>query len=182
MKKPSVTTLIGLLDKPALLSWANKQGLAGIDISQKRKEWLNDGISIHSQIENFVKNGEPFYNSDHEKSFKNFISDKKILGYEFDIETDWFVGRCDMKLEWNKKVYLIDFKNKSKGVYFENKLQLVAYGMAEKCDSFSIVSVPEFKMMNFTIKDRTPYEEILKSLSNIYKQKNIIDETKQSPI
>jgi len=41
MKKPSVTELLRILDKPALLNWANKQGLLGIDISVKRKEWLS---------------------------------------------------------------------------------------------------------------------------------------------
>jgi hypothetical protein len=134
--------------------------------------------SIHSQIENNIKSGEPFLNIDHEIAFKNFIFDKKILGYEVDIETEWFIGRYDMKLEWNNKKYLVDFKNNSKVIYFENKLQLVAYGMAENCDAFSIVSVPTFTVMNFSIKNREPFEQIIKALSNIYTQKQIIDETK----
>jgi hypothetical protein len=69
----------------------------------------------------------------------------------------------------------MDFKNNSKGIYFENKLQLIGYGMAERCDSFAVVSVPEFTIMNFKVDDRRPYEEILKSLSNIYYQKWLIN-------
>ena len=52
MKKPSVTQLLDLIAKPALISWANKQGLMGIDTSEKRKKILLNGTSLHSQIEN----------------------------------------------------------------------------------------------------------------------------------
>ena len=34
----AVTTLINLLDKPALKYWANKQGLKGIDINKFEKK------------------------------------------------------------------------------------------------------------------------------------------------
>ena len=79
MKKPSVTELIKLLDKPALMYWANKQGLAGIDIKTERKKWLNDGTSMHSQVEEYVKNKTPFLNKDHQDNFDKFIFDKEIL-------------------------------------------------------------------------------------------------------
>ncbi len=175
IKKPSISELIKLLDKPALLKWANKQGLAGIDISVKRKEWLSDGTGIHSQIERFVRDGEPFSNPDTQENFIKFIADKKVLSFEKDLSTDYFTGRMDMKLEWKGRSYIIDFKKSAKGIYFENKLQLVAYSMAEPCDSFAIVCYPEFRMMNFSPLDRQPYIEIIKSLSNIYKLKKELD-------
>ncbi|CAB4165147.1 hypothetical protein UFOVP916_61 [uncultured Caudovirales phage] len=175
MKKPSVTELLQLLNKPALIGWANKQGLLGIDINKAKKVWLNDGSSIHNQIEKFIKDGEPFINSEHQKKFIEFISDKEILGLEQNIETDWFIGRYDMKIKWNGKIYLIDFKINHKNIYLENRLQLVGYSMAEHCDSFAIVSVPDFTVMNFKIENRTPYEDMLKSLSIIYKSKNQIE-------
>jgi hypothetical protein len=173
--KPSVTDLLKLLDKPALLSWANKKGLEGIDISKERSKWLNAGTSIHSQIENYIKNGDPFISEIDQSYFDCFIFDKEILGLECKIETEWFTGRYDIKVKWMDKVYIMDFKNKSKKIYFENKLQLIAYAMAEPCDCFAIVSVPSFTVMNFNVKDRKPYEEILKNLSNIYKLKLEID-------
>ncbi len=176
MKKPSISELIGLLDKPALLKWANKQGLAGIDISTKRKEWLNDGTGIHNQIEDYVRDGKPFLNPDTQANFVNFMSDKKVLCIEKKIETDYFTGRCDIKLEWKGRSYLVDWKKSAKGIYFENKLQLIAYSMAEPCDSFAIVCYPEFRMMNFSPLDRQPYIDIIKALSQVYKCKKMLEE------
>lgn len=178
MKKPSVTELLSLLDKPALLGWANRQGLAGIDISRARPNWLAQGLSIHDQIENFIRKGEPFISSTDQESFKEFISDKEILALECNVETEYFVGRYDIRLKWKDKTYIMDFKKDKKKIYLEQKLQLVAYGMAEPCDAFAIVSVPTFTVMNIKIKDRKPYEEIIKSLSNIYTQKQLLADGK----
>lgn len=177
-KKPSISELIRLLDKPALLKWANKQGLAGIDISVKRKEWLSAGTSIHNQIENHVRNGDPFLNPDTQEKFKTWAADKKIISFETDVECEYFTGRYDMLIEWKGRRYLIDFKKDAKGIYFENKLQLVAYSMIVDVYSFAIVSHPGFTMMNFSPIDRQPYIEIIKALSIIYKYKNEVDERK----
>lgn len=174
IKKPSVTELLKLLDKPALISWANKKGLEGIDISKKKLEWLSNGTDIHYQIEQFIRNQEPFNNKEDEDKFIAFISDKKILGYETFLETDWFTGRYDLLVEWNNKKYLVDFKRKHKRVYLEDKLQLVGYSLAIPCDAFCIVSVPDFTVMNIKIDNREPYVEILKSLSNIYINKQLL--------
>jgi hypothetical protein len=174
-KKPSVTQLLSLLDKPALLNWANQQGLKGIDIKKERSKWLSSGSSIHKQIEMFIRNGDPFIRNEDQINFKKFIADKEIQGLECKIETDYFVGQYDIKVKWNDKIYIMDFKNNSKGIYFENQLQLIGYGMAEKCDCFAVISVPEFIIMNFKVEDRKPYEDILKSLSNIYYQKWLIN-------
>lgn len=175
-KKPSISELIRLLDKPALLKWANKQGLAGIDISVKRKEWLSGGTSMHQQIEDYVRDGKPFLNSDTQENFKEWVADKKIISFETDVECEYFTGRYDMLIEWNNRRYLIDFKPNPKGVYFENKLQLVAYSMIVDVYSFAIVGHPGFTMMNFSPIDRQPYIEIIKALSIIYKYKNEVDE------
>lgn len=154
---------------------ANKQGLQGIDITKERKNWLRAGTFIHSQIENFIKNKSPFLNEVDQINFLKFVEDKEIIDLEKNIETEWFQGRYDLKVRWNDKVYLMDFKNNAKDVYFENKLQLIAYSVSEECDGFAIVNVPSFEIMEINIKDRTPYIEILKSLSNIYKCKKEIE-------
>jgi len=173
--KPSVTQLLSLLDKPALLNWANQQGLKGIDVKKERSKWLNAGSSIHKQIENYVRKGEPFISGIVQLLFNEFISDKEILGIECKIESELFTGQYDLKVKWNDKTYIMDFKNNSKKIYFENKLQLIAYGMIEQCDSFAIVSVPGFVIMNFKVEDRKPYEEIIKALANIHYHKWLIE-------
>lgn len=175
MKKPSVTELIKLLDKPALMYWANKQGLAGIDIKTERKKWLNDGTSMHSQVEEYVKNKTPFLNKEHQENFDRFAFDKEILFLEKKIETDYFTGRIDIAYKQNDKVFIGDFKNNQTSLYFENKLQLVSYSMAEQCDSFAIISMPSFEIIPVPIEDKTPFEEIIKALAVIYQHKNIVD-------
>lgn len=178
MKKPSVTELVKLLDKPALLKWANKQGLAGIDISKKRQEWLNAGSSMHQQIEDYIKDGKPFIVPEHQEAFDVFMSGKKIISFESNIETEWFTGRYDIEVDIGGRNYLMDFKKDNKGIrsiYFEDKLQLVAYSMARPCDHFAIVSTPSFRVMKFQIEDKQPYIEILKALAIVHQQKQIID-------
>jgi hypothetical protein len=177
MKKPSVTELLQILDKPALLWWANKQGLLGIDISKKKSEWLNAGSSIHNQIELFILHGTPFNEEEDQKKCVKFLEKYEVLEIEKKIETEYFKGRLDAKIKCKKtgKIYLVDFKRNCKKVYFEHKLQLAAYSMAENCDGLLIIGVPQFKEFDLGIEDFQPYQEIIKSLSNIYTNKKLIE-------
>lgn len=175
MKKPSVTELIRLLDKPALLSWANKQGLKGIDITKKRNEWMSYGTSLHKQIYDCITNGTPLVREYDQSMFNEFFETREVIATECKIENEYFTGVYDLTYKKNGKIYLADYKSSAKKIYFEHKLQLAAYSMCVKNDSFAIISIPDFIEMNFSITDLTPYVEILKSLSNIHKQKQIID-------
>ncbi len=171
IKKPSISELLQLLDKPALLYWANKQGLAGIDIKEQKKVDKAIGTDIHSKIERFVKHGEQF---EEQEAFIKFISGKEILGMEQDIETDFFTGRYDLKMKSDGLIYMVDYKKNHKAIYLENRLQLIAYSMAEPCDKFAIVSAPDFTVMPVDMPDREPYQEIIKALSHIYYNKRIL--------
>lgn len=175
MKKPSVTELLKLLDKPALMNWANKQGLKGIDISKERNVWLNAGTSIHKQIEMYVLHKTPFENISDQLNCDKFLSKYEVLDIEKKIETDYFYGRLDAKVKCKESgnIYLVDFKNKCSNIYFEHKLQLVAYSMAEDCDGLMIIGVPEFLELKLELKDIKPFEEIIISLSNIFKHKQL---------
>lgn len=175
MKKPSVTQLLDLLAKPALIGWANKQGLAGIDIEVSRKKTLEKGRSIHNQIENFCNGIGDFHEERDRYRFFEFIKDKKIISVEKEIETEWFVGRYDAMFEKDGKALIVDYKSGFTGkVYLENKLQLIAYTMAEPAE-MAIVGVPQFFISPVIIENRTPYENLLKSLSNIYYAKKEIE-------
>lgn len=176
MKKPSVTELLQILDKPALIGWANQQGLKGIDISKAKTKWLNAGADIHTQIEMFVLHGTPFNEKEDQLKCEKFLSKYEIIEMEKKIETDYFQGRFDVKFKCKKtgKIYLGDFKRRCKKVYLEHRLQLAAYSMAEQCDGLMIIGVPEFKEYDLKIENLTPYHEILKALSIIYSNKQII--------
>jgi len=176
--KPTVTQLIDLLNKPALLNWANNIGLQGIGLDEYRNKAKKDGTSLHNQIECFIKEGKSFENKGTEEKFKRYFLDKKIISFEKSIETDYFKGRYDILIEYNSKKYICDFKSNQKMAYFENKLQLVAYRMAEPCDNVGIISIPDFKFISTNIIDFYKYEEILKSLSIIYNIKKSIEDGK----
>jgi hypothetical protein len=178
MKKPSITELLKLLDKPALLNWANRQGLMGVDINKYSKAVMQEGISMHKQIEDFQKQGLPFLDKEMGYRYLEFMKDKKFIDCEIKLETDFFVGRCDFIFEKDEKVYVIDFKRNQKGLYLENKLQLVAYSMAIQCDKLAIVSLPDFRFISVDIENKEPFIEIIKNLSSIYKNKKIIENVK----
>lgn len=172
--KPALTTLIKMLDKPALLSWANKIGLEGIRLNEYRKKVTGDGTSLHKQIEDYHFKNIPFKDPKHQENFDNYFKDKLILDLEEKIETDYFQGRLDLRINYKGKIYLCDFKSNHKRVYFENILQLAGYRMDSKCDGVGIISIPDFTFIPVKVEDFTPYEEILKNLSNIYKLKQTI--------
>jgi hypothetical protein len=174
VKKPSVSQLLDLLNKPALLNWANKIGLEGIKLQDYRKEVATKGTALHNQIEKYLIDKIPFLDKNIQKIFDEFIKDKEIISIEKNIENDLFVGRYDIKLKFNNDIYICDFKS-SDGIYLENKLQLIAYRMVDGCDKIAIIQIPTFEMKILDIKDYGPYEDILACLSIIYSNKKLIE-------
>lgn len=174
--KPSVTKLLELLDKPRLLEWANRIGLQGIEINKYRQEVMGKGTSLHKQIERYYKDKIPFIDAEIQRKFLEFMKDKRVLYFEENIETEYFKGRLDVMFEWNNKFYICDFKLNKTKLYLENKLQLTAYRMAKTCNNVACINIPEFTIIESGITDFYPYEEILKSLSNIYTLKSKLNE------
>lgn len=174
--KPSVTNLIDMLDKPALMRWANKIGLEGIKLDDYKSKSKESGSSVHDAIENYLKfNLLP----DDEllcDRIQKFFGDKEVLEIEKTIETEYFIGRFDIKLKWKNIVFIGDFKSNSK-VYFETKLQLAAYRMAEPCDHLAVIHVPDFLIRPVDV-NRDLYEPFIKTLSELYVLKNKIENSR----
>lgn len=175
--KPHVTKIIGLLDKPALLNWANKIGLKGVNIKDYQSRAMASGSSLHLQTERYIKDKIPFEDKNVQENCDSFLNNIEVLGIEETIETDYFIGRLDLRFRYLNEIYIIDFKSNQKYVYFENKLQLIAYRMAKECNKIAIVSIPDFTVIPVFIENFEPYEEILKCLSKIYTLKEQLDET-----
>jgi len=116
IRKPSVSKLVKILDKPALVGWANKIGLEGVNLKAYRTKAMADGTNIHAQIHAFISDKKPFDDLKTQNNFKKFMSNKKILGTEENVEISFFVGRYDIKLGINGKTWMCDFK-KSDGIY-----------------------------------------------------------------
>lgn len=167
--KPSVTKLIGLLDKPALLKWANKIGLQGINLEDYRSESKQKGINYHDDVENFITSGLLTDNDKFNQKMQKFFSDKTVIDVERNIEHELFVGRYDVKLVWQGFTFICDYKSSS-NVYFEQKLQLAAYKMADVCDHVAIIHLPDFVIRPVTLTQE--YEKIIYHLAMIYDLKS----------
>lgn len=165
--KPTVSELLDILNKPALMKWANKIGLQGISLDEYRSKSAKAGTSLHKQIEDYILNGNPFEDDSIHMNFEKFQLDKVFKEIECNIETEYFRGRLDAKIIYKDELYLCDFKSND-SIYLEQKLQLTAYRMSDRSCKIAIVKIPEFIFKPVVINDFKPYEEILINLSTIY--------------
>jgi hypothetical protein len=169
---PTVTSLLNLLDKPALIKWANRIGLEGIKLEDYYEKSKSKGNSYHSQVEQMIKLNKEIEDPFLRKNFHEFFDGSEILDSEKAVKCEYWQGRFDIKFIRNGITYLCDFKSNAKRVYLENKLQLIAYSEIEKVDSIGVISLPDFKYHPVIIRDRKPYLGILRALSHIYKCKS----------
>lgn len=171
MSKPTVTQLIDLLNKPALMKWANKIGLEGIKLDDYKKKSGEDGDDIHKLIENDFRHGITFEN----EKFQKFKSRYNLVTSEPIIECDHYRGRADVILERNGLNYLFDFKA-SNSIYFEQKLQLIAYKRVLKVDKIGIVNTTYFteNIISVTEEEEKQYVKIISALTVIWAAKEII--------
>lgn len=106
MKTPSVTELLDLLNKPALVYWANNLGLKGVKLSDYYQNSKKNGISLHSQIRRYVEEKIPFENLQDQLNFNSFMVGKRIIDFEKEVDTRFFKGRSDVKIIINNQMYL----------------------------------------------------------------------------
>jgi len=173
-KIPTITNLLSLLDKPALLKWANRIGLDGIPLDEYQSKSKAKGNSYHDQVEQMIKLNKEIEDPFLRENYHKFFDGSDILESEKIVKGEYWQGRFDIKFKRNGMTYLCDFKSNAKRVYLENKLQLVAYSELEKADAIGIISLPDFKYLPVMIKDRKPYIGILRALSHIYTCKESI--------
>lgn len=159
----SVTKLLEILNKPNLIYWANKIGLAGININEYQSKSKNEGIENHNQIELFIKQGIRF---DGCEIFENEIKDFKIIGVEVDVNNEFINGRIDLILEKENQIFICDFK-KNKNVYLNTKLQLSTYKHLYGADKICFINSSDFKIKEIKINTEK-YFEIVKRLFQIH--------------
>lgn len=137
---PGVTTYLGVLNKPALVKWANNLGLQGIDSSKYVDNLADVGTLAHSMILTYLK-GEELDSSDYsasqitlaENSFMSYLEWAKHHKIEpILIETPLvseeyrFGGTPDLLALVDGIPTLVDFKT-SKALYPEHYIQVAAY-------------------------------------------------------
>jgi hypothetical protein len=145
-----------MLDKPALIRWANKQGLAGIDTTVKVKRAADIGTVGHARIEAHLRGMElDESNLDHElvdksaNAFLRFLewwdkSGLEVKGTEIQMisEAIQVGGTMDILAASKEgKLVLVDIKT-SGGIYREMRLQASAYaGIYEEISGAEISDV-----------------------------------------
>jgi hypothetical protein len=137
---PSVTKVLGILDKPALIKWAWSMGMQGIDYTKVRDEAGVIGTITHYLIMCHLKKIEPDlseYSPEHiDKAGKcllkylNWESQHKIEPILIEAplvsNTFGFGGIVDCLARLDGDICLIDYKT-NKAIYIESFYQLGAY-------------------------------------------------------
>lgn len=137
---PGVTTITGVMDKPALVKWANNLGLQGIDSTKYVDGLANIGTLTHYMIECHLNRVEPDladYTPNEvdaaKKCFGKFINWERMKGMDREnyavsegqlvSEKHRFGGTIDICAVVGGKATLIDIKT-AKGIYGEHKTQV----------------------------------------------------------
>lgn len=163
-----VTKLIDLLNKPALLYWANKIGLEGVNIRDYESKSQKKGTSKHKQVENYIRHGTVFDGCEIlEESLKGY----EIIGVESEIKNDYLIGRVDLILRKYDDIYVIDMKS-NKNIYLSTKLQLSTYKHMLKAHRIGFMNLDTFEIQILNL-DTLKYYNIIKRL---YQVKILLDE------
>jgi hypothetical protein len=137
---PGVTTILNVIAKPALISWANRMGLDGINTSKHVDELADIGTLAHAMIahhlggpapdlddysKNQISRAENSVLSFHEwakgKELRTVFSEKQMVS-----EGLRYGGTCDWLGHIDGVLILLDLKT-GKAIYDEHLYQVAAY-------------------------------------------------------
>lgn len=139
-KVPGVTTVLNILNKPALIIWANRLGLQGIDSSKYRDEMADIGTLAHQMIVDYFK-GEKTDTSEYSQSQIDLAENCLLSFWEWEkghkievimaeaplISNEYgYGGTIDCFCNLDGQPTLLDFKT-GKAIYPEMFYQLAAY-------------------------------------------------------
>jgi hypothetical protein len=145
---PGVTTICGVMDKPALVKWANNLGLQGIDSAKYVDALADSGTLAHYMAECSLIGAAPdpsyldeFSKVDHDRAETSLIKfwdwqkahEIRVIGHEMMLvsETLRVGGTCDIYAEVDGVLALVDLKT-CKALYGgadEKWTQVAGYGL-----------------------------------------------------
>ena len=192
---PGVTTILGILDKPALKYWANKIGLLGIEVNKYVDELADIGTLTHYRVEcEFA--GRQADLSDYSANQIN-LSDNSMLSFydwqkahkiepisnelQLVSEEYGYGGTCDIYCLLDGKKTLIDLKT-GKAIYDDHLLQVSAYRFllienGYEVEETRILNIPRAENEEFMerkLADPDAYFEIFIYCKKIYDLKKKI--------
>jgi hypothetical protein len=174
---PGVTTVLGLLNKPALLTWAWELGMKQIDYRTFTKDLADIGTLGHAMVTDTLI-GKKTDLSDYSKnqidraencalSFWEWTKDHKIEEVFFVerpmvSEKQRFGGTLDIYAQVNGRREIIDLKTGS-GIYPEHIYQVAALKSlleenGHQVDGTRIVNIPRAETEAFQEKSVSPME------------------------
>lgn len=168
MKKPTVTALCDLLNKPQLITWANKLGLQGQTVKGYQQNAFDLGNKKHKEIEDFLLHGVVIDDNYKQNKIQELFNDCQIISIEESFENERYKGRVDIRFSKNGINYICDFKTKYKRAYLEHYIQLVAYKMQFGCDKVGIIDLVNFELHELSLCNEKKYIELINSLINIF--------------
>lgn len=172
VRVPGCTTITGVLAKPALINWANRMGLQGIDTSSYVDSKARMGTCAHDMVEAFLLNEKPDLSEFSqveidaaENSMLSFLEweakhEYEVIGVEMQFSSQGFRygGTCDIYWILDGVHTLTDLKT-GKGIYPEMKDQVAGYKQllienGYPVEQVSILNIPRAE------DERFLYEEI----------------------
>lgn len=171
MKKPSVSSICDILNKPALIGWANKLGLMGESVNGFTQKKMELGTKKHSEIEDFLINGVCLEDQYRQDRLELLFNECEIIGIEESFESDLYKGRVDIRFVKDGITYIGDFKSKFKRPYLEHYLQLICYKMHFGCDKICIIDIRDFQIHELSLEKEKVYNSIILNLVSIYNLK-----------
>lgn len=140
-KLPSVTTVLGIINKPALIAWANKIGLEGIKYYDELRRTARLGSLVHSICEFYTSKTPIEWNEyskeeiikactvskryfewvSYQDQFKPILSEAPLISEKYQ-----YGGCIDLLCMLNGKITLVDYKTSS-SIYDTMISQVSAY-------------------------------------------------------
>ena len=189
VRVPGATTITGLLNKPHLITWANRLGLEGVDSTKYRDDAASIGTLAHAMVQAHLTNEE--LDTEQYSPIELDLASNAVLSFhEWQKQHRLNVLLCEEPLVSDKYRFggtidcyctldgvptLLDFKT-GKAIYDEHFVQLSAYKMLLQehgytVDQCRILRIGRDETEGFeerTVTDTSDYFLIFSSLLDIY--------------
>lgn len=166
---PGVTTVLSVLNKPALVKWANNLGLQGIDSSKYTDEAARIGTLIHAMVQcnvtgmkldtsdvtpNQIETAKIGFNKflkwEEGRKLTTIMSEQPLVSEEYQ-----YGGTIDWLVKDGEAIVLIDFKS-GKDIYPEMFCQVAAY---KKLLEEQEIHVNEVRILRIGRNEEEGFEE-----------------------
>lgn len=192
---PGVTTVLGMLNKPSLLGWANWLGTKQVNVDAFLEQRAEIGTDFHFLVENYMT-GKSVEGEHFNEAIKLFTKFRdwarchyyKVYQAEVTLVGESFAGTVDAIGEVDGHFCVVDYKT-SKDIHKSQFIQLAGYSLLikellpetyEKIEAFGIVTMRCSKYCHKFIPKKELEERfvpVFKNLLQVYWSCKEMDET-----